>query len=214
MLPLAGCNGALSTLDPAGPAAGSVASLWWIMLAGASVLFVLVMALLGLSYWRPQAITRFSTRQWLLGLGVGMPSVVLTALVFSALAHGETLLPRPEGPQPMRIEVTARQWQWEFAYPDIAGAQGSIDTLHLPAGAPVDLVITSADVIHGFWIPRLGGKIDAIPGHFNTIRLLADRPGTYRGSCAEFCGEGHTGMGFVVEAHAPQDLAQALGAGP
>jgi cytochrome c oxidase subunit 2 len=79
----------------------------------------------------------------------------------------------------------------------------------------VDFAVTSGDVIHSFWIPRLGGKIDAIPGHINTIRLMAERPGQYGGVCAEFCGEGHSAMRFSVEAHGAtgfEDVLQQLSA--
>jgi len=134
---------------------------------------------------------------------------VLMLLLVAALAQGETLLPRAGAANVMRIEVVARQWSWEFSYPEVAGAS-STDVLHLPAGVPVDLAVTGADVIHSFWIPRLGGKIDAIPGHTNVIRLEADRPGTYHGVCAEFCGTGHTLMQFVAEAHEPDAFASAL----
>jgi len=85
-----------------------------------------------------------------------------------------------------------------------------MDVLHIPAGQPVDVLVTSSDVIHSFWSPRLAGKIDAVPGHENVVRLTADRPGTYRGVCAEFCGVGHTDMHFSVVAHPPEEYAQAL----
>jgi cytochrome c oxidase subunit 2 len=213
-LVLSGCAGHLSTLDPAGPAAGSIATLWWIMFWSAAALFVLVMALLWLSYWRPAVINRFRPRHWIIGLGLVMPGVLLTVLVYGALIHGESLLPRAAEPQPVQVEAVARQWSWTFHYPEVAGAAPTTDLLHLPAGEPVDIVVTSEDVIHGFWVPRLGGKMDAIPGHRNVIRLQADEPGRYRGVCAEFCGDGHSGMHFDVEAHLPQDFAAAVGGAP
>jgi cytochrome c oxidase subunit 2 len=211
ILALAGCSGPLSTLDPAGPAAASVATLWWIMLAGAVVLFALVALLLLISYRKPALIAAISPTRWLVGLGLVMPAIVLTALVSAALVHGEQLLPHRGEIAPMRIEAHAERWRWTFRYPDIAGAAATENILHLPAGEPVDIVVTGGDVIHSFWIPRLGGKIDAIPGHTNIIRLSADRPGSYRGVCAEFCGEGHSGMTFFVEAHERAELAAAIG---
>lgn len=138
-----------------------------------------------------------------------MPVPILVGLLVAALLLGERLLPLPMGPQPIRIEAHASQWQWRFSYPDAPGVPDS-EILHLPAGEPVDIVITAADVIHAFWVPRLGGKLDAIPGHTNVIRLQADRPGIYRGICAEYCGEGHETMDFVVEAHEPANYAAAL----
>jgi cytochrome c oxidase subunit 2 len=82
--------------------------------------------------------------------------------------------------------------------------------MHLPAGLPVDIVVTSVDVIHAFWVPRLAGKIDAVPGHVNRLRIQADQPGRYEGLCNEFCGRGHTGMRFVVVVHRAEDFAAAL----
>jgi cytochrome c oxidase subunit 2 len=84
--------------------------------------------------------------------------------------------------------------------------------VHIPAGEPVDFHITSRDVIHSFWIPRLGGKMDAIPGRINILRLQADAPGIYRGVCAEFCGVGHALMPFEVHAHDASEFTRSGGA--
>ena len=100
--------------------------------------------------------------------------------------------------------MTARQWQWEVSYPD-TGVRLR-DELHIPAGAAVDLHLTSEDVIHSFWVPRLGGKLDMFPGRTNVLRLQADEPGLYYGQCAEFCGTGHAHMKFTVRAHAPDEF--------
>ena len=210
---LTGCAAPLSTLDPAGPAAANIATLWWVMFWGAVVLFVLVLSLLALSFIRPRAIAAIKPIHWTIGGGLIMPVPILIALVVAALLLGEQLLPKPGRDAPMRIEAHASRWQWQFSYPDTPGAIKS-ETLHLPAGEPVDIVLTAEDVIHSFWVPRLGGKLDAIPGHTNVIRLEADKPGTYRGICAEYCGEGHETMGFIVEAHAPADYAAAIGGTP
>jgi cytochrome c oxidase subunit 2 len=207
---LAGCATPLSTLDPAGPAATNIATLWWVMFWGATALFLLVMALLALSFLRPAAIAAIRPTHWIIGGGLILPVPILLALLIAALVLGEQLLPRAEGQAPLRIEARASQWQWRFAYPDSPGAPET-DILQRPAGEPVDIVVTAGDVIHSFWVPRLGGKIDAIPGHTNIIRLQADKPGIYRGLCAEYCGEGHDFMHFVVEAHAPSDYAAAIG---
>lgn len=210
---LAGCATPLSTLNPAGPAAANIAILWWVMFWGAAALFLLVMALLAISFLRPALIANLKPIHWIIGGGLIMPVPILIALLLAALLLGERLLPLPGAIQPMRIEAHAQQWQWTFRYPDLPGT-AETEVLHLPAGEPVDIVITAADVIHAFWVPRLGGKMDAIPGHTNIVRLQADKPGMYRGICAEYCGEGHETMGFAVQAHAPADLPQALGATP
>ncbi|UXN71010.1 cytochrome c oxidase subunit II [Devosia neptuniae] len=187
----------MSALDPAGPRAQNLATLWWIMLAGSAVLFVLVMGLLALSYIRPEWLSRLSAAQWIVGGGLVLPLPILILLTGTALVLGEQLLPR--GAAPISVEAHAERWAWRFGYP---GSDLTDDgTLHIPAGEPVDVMVTTADVIHSFWVPRLGGKIDAIPGRRNVIRLEADAPGIYWGICAEYCGPGHDSMMFRVEAH-------------
>lgn len=203
---VSGCAGDLSTLEPAGPAAAAIARLWWIMLAGSTVLFLGVGAVLVVAWRSPAWLGRSPARRLVVWGGLVMPSVVLTALVTTAFALGEVLLMRSDEP-PLRIDVQARMWSWDFRYP---GGGMTENVLHIPTGRDVEFVVTSADVIHGFWVPRLGGKIDAVPGHVNRIRLRADSPGRYGGVCAEFCGEGHPAMRFTVEAHAADDYAGVL----
>lgn len=208
---LAGCSGPLSALDPAGPAAATMATLWWVMLAGSVVLALLVFVLLALVYRRPGTWRNVEPAHWIVGGGLVMPVVVLTALVGYALYAGEQLLAHPN-PDVPRVVANGEMWVWRFSYPDYPQAEET-EELHIPAGQPVDVIVTSSDVIHGFWVPRLGGKIDAIPGHQNVIRLQADRPGTYNGVCAEFCGNGHAAMRFVVIAHDPAEYEAALSGG-
>ena len=111
---------------------------------------------------------------------------------------------------PLAVQANGRMWVWEFSYPSVEGPSLTTNVLHIPAGEIVDVRVTSSDVIHSFWSPRLAGKIDAVPGHENVVRLTAERPGTYRGVCAEFCGVGHTQMHFTVIAHPPEEYEQAL----
>ncbi|WP_246018381.1 cytochrome c oxidase subunit II [Pelagibacterium montanilacus] len=205
---LGACSGPLSALDPAGPAASSIATLWWTMLVGAALLFLLVMGLLLAVYIRPGFGSRLAGTRWMLYGGLVMPTVVLTALVVYALVLGERILAHPD-PRVQRVSAHGVMWDWRFSYPDNPGAAPT-DELHIPAGEPVDVLVTSGDVIHSFWVPRLAGKIDAIPGHENIVRITADRPGTYRGVCAEFCGLGHTDMRFTIIAHEPDDYQQAV----
>lgn len=96
------------------------------------------------------------------------------------------------------LRVVGHQWWWRFEYP-----QANVVTaneVHVPVGKPIKLQLESADVIHSFWVPRLGGKTDTIPGQINYANLLATTPGTYEGACAEFCGTQHARMGFKVVA--------------
>jgi cytochrome c oxidase subunit 2 len=206
---LSACSGDLSAVDPAGPSAQSIATLWWVMLWGAIAIFVPVLALILLAVFRPGFASNIPAKNWIVWGGLVLPTVVLTALVTFALFQGERLLAKPLATMPLKVAVDARQWAWDFSYPD-ADIDGVTNVLHIPAGQPVDILVTSSDVIHSFWVPRLGGKIDAIPGHTNTIRLQADRPGTYHGVCAEFCGTGHSEMPFTVIAHALENYDAAL----
>lgn len=208
---LAGCSGPLSTLDPAGPSAGAIAELWWVMLIGGCLLFVGVMGLLLWTFLKPGAAAATSPNLWLIGGGLVLPAIVLTPLLIYVLFTGERLLAHPGAGDVLRIDARARQWEWSFTYPDADnGARASRNVLHIPAGRPVDVRVTSADVIHSFWVPRLGGKIDAVPGHINVIRLSASQPGTYHGVSAEFSGTGYTNMQFTVEAHPGVSYADQL----
>lgn len=205
---LAGCDEPLSALDPAGPAAASIATMWWVMLAGATVLFLLVMTLFALVIRRPGWGSSVSPTRWIVLGGLALPAVVLLPLIAYALIAGERLLPLP-GHSPLRIEASAQQWTWSFRYPENGGVV-TRNELHLPAGQPVDIDVSSQDVIHAFWIPRLAGKIDALPGHVNRLRIRAERPGRYDGLCNEFCGLGHSKMRFTVIVHRQEDYSAAL----
>ncbi|MGI8794586.1 MAG: cytochrome c oxidase subunit II, partial [Acidimicrobiales bacterium] len=95
--------------------------------------------------------------------------------------------------------VIGHQWWWEFNYPDLGIT--TANEMHIPAGTRVQLTMTSADVIHSFWPPKLAGKLDVVPGRDNFMQLEADNPGRYLGQCAEYCGLSHANMKLVVVAH-------------
>lgn len=202
-LALGACTGDLSALDPAGPYAGSIADLWWIMLIGGILIFAIVILLFMLVLFRPGFGRALTAERWMTLGGLILPLPVLLVLIVYGLAKGEYLLGAwQHEPVIARVEAHASMWNWEFRYPENA-LSGSSAVLHIPAGGVVEVSVTSADVIHSFWIPRLAGKIDAIPGHTTRLRIKADVPGRYGGICAEYCGTGHAAMRFVVEAHAP-----------
>ena len=191
-------------LHPAGPSAQTIAEVWWIMLVCGSAIFALVMMLLVASLHRPADPSGTDdsargTQVWMWGLGLGFPLVTLAALTGYGLVIGERLLPR-ETPDLVTVGAEARQWAWTFRYADAPGLVTD-GMLHIPAGRPVNVEITSIDVIHSFWVPRLAGKLDAIPGHVNVLRIEAARPGTYAGQSAEFSGRGYREHVFSVEAH-------------
>ncbi|MEZ4408652.1 MAG: cytochrome c oxidase subunit II [Polyangiales bacterium] len=197
-LTLGACRGPQSALDPAGESASRVASLFWVMLVGAAVVWAAVVAL---TVWaaRSRADEGPRTRSaWLIiGGGAAVPTVVLTAL----LAVGLSMLPAMVAPAPpgsLRVAVTGEQWWWRVRYPRDDGAVTLANELHLPLGEPVDLTLDSADVIHSFWIPPLGGKLDMLPGRPNRLALRATRAGVFRGVCAEYCGDSHALMAFDV----------------
>ncbi len=189
----------MSTIDPAGPFAARVAHLWWWMLGGSILLAALVFALLLVGLFRRGVADREKPGNksvWIGWLGLAMPVTVLMVLLGFALWVGERNL--PAGPGAETIEVTAYNYGWEFCYED---GTCSEDVLRIPAGRPIDLDIRAIDVIHSLWIPRLAGKMDAIPGQVNRLRIEADAAGTYEAVCAEYCGVGHASHRFVVEAY-------------
>ncbi|WP_299360810.1 cytochrome B [uncultured Paracoccus sp.] len=203
-LALAGCEERLSAVHPAGPAADLIATLWWTMLAGAAAIFLLVVVLLVLAFRRGEGPSdagadRQREMVWVKGFGLGFTMTVLAALTAWGLWIGERLLPRP-GPDVVAVEAEGRQWSWRFSYPDAPG-RTTENTLHIPAQRPIDVRITSTDVIHSFWVPRLAGKLDAIPGHVNVLRVEAWEPGEYAGVSGEFSGTGYRTHGFTVIAH-------------
>lgn len=195
-------------LDPAGPFAGPLNTLSWVLFAmgGAVTLIVLialVVAVFGPRRWR----TRLGGSRLVWIGGFAFPVVVLTALLIYGLGLTSHLTQEPE-PGEMRVRVTGEMWWWRVAYLDDQGREAFQDAneLHIPTGRPVVIELDSADVIHSFWVPRLSGKVDMIPGRRNLIRLQADAPGAYGGQCAEYCGGPHALMGFVVVAHAPAEF--------
>jgi cytochrome c oxidase subunit 2 len=108
----------------------------------------------------------------------------------------------------LTIELAGHQWWWEMRYPD--GQVTTANELHIPAGQPVHLILTSADVIHSFWAPELHGKIDLTPGRTSSFWIEARQPGVYRGLCAEYCGDQHAKMAFLVIAEPPDQFAAWL----
>ncbi len=104
----------------------------------------------------------------------------------------------------LQIQVVGHQWWWEFRYPEYGIT--TANDLHLPQGRPVELQLTSADVIHSFWLPRLGGKRDMMLGRTNRLVFTPDSVGEFLGQCAEFCGTSHANMRFRAFVHAPADF--------
>jgi cytochrome c oxidase subunit II len=206
---LGACNAPLSTLDPAGPHAEEIHFLWIVMLWGATVIALFLFGLTAyaaLARNRPEAPTGIM----LWGGGIVIPMVTLSILLVLGVRAGGALVARQDV-NTFQVNITGHQWWWEVSYPGSDGREVySANEVHIPAGRPVQFNIRSADVIHSFWIPRLGGKVDAMPGITNTLSVEASAPGAYRGLCAEFCGAQHARMYFDVFAHDPSSLTDRL----
>ncbi len=193
-----------SALHAAGPAAHSLRDVTLVLTIGAAVLLVAVMVLLAFAVRRQGAIR---PRLWVLGGGVAFPVVVLAAL-FAYSEHERPAWRPVPPPDALIIAVTGRMWWWEVRYEDRAGGHSFItaNEVRMPAGRPVFFALTSGDVIHSFWVPALGGKMDMVPGRLQHLLLQADEPGRWRGQCTEYCGTQHARMALDVVVLPPAEF--------
>lgn len=205
----------LSYLSSAGPAAAPLTQLAW-GLGGISVAVTVIVAIaLAWGIWRRRpaptagadgleaAGSAGSGLAWIyVGLGLSVP-VLAGCTVWTLFVLGQVI--HPASPARLTLQVTAHQWWWEVRYLDpVAGRVfTTANEIHIPTGEPVRVILSSPDVIHSFWVPKLAGKMDVIPGVTNVTWIQAARPGQYRGQCAEFCGLQHARMAFLVVAEAP-----------
>lgn len=199
---------AQSLLAAAGPQAARIEWLWWVYVAVVVAVYVAVTIALCSALWRGrrpeagQADPRLDAR---LGRGVAAAVAATVAVLIGLLAATlpiDRQLARAERDQAITVEITAQQWWWRIEYDDPTPSLRvtTANELVIPAGEPVRLRLLAQDVIHSFWVPRLHGKADMIPGQQNAITIQADAPGVYRGQCAEFCGLQHARMALLVEA--------------
>jgi cytochrome c oxidase subunit 2 len=214
---LAGCAGTPTALSPASSNATLIYNLILIVFGIAAVVFVVVEGMLIYS------VVRFSRRpageqpsqvegnRWLEIAWTLAPAIVLAIVfVISArtlwlLSYRPTLTPGTSSdPQALHVHVVGHQWWWEFDYTNLKIV--TANELHVPVGTVVDLDMESVDVVHSFWVPQLGGKMDVIPGHVNQTWFQVMQPGTFHGQCAEFCGVEHADMRFDVVAESPDQF--------
>jgi cytochrome c oxidase subunit 2 len=201
-------------LDPAGPYARDITILAWALLAmGVVVTFVVALAVGVAVFGDARAKSKYGGEKLIWIGGVAAPVIVLSSLLVWGLALTAHQTQPPTGDE-QRIRISGEMWWWRVTYLDEEGNEKFHDAneIHVAVGQPTILELTSADVIHSFWAPQLGGKLDMIPGRVNLLRFIADEPGTYGGQCAEYCGGPHALMGFMVVAHEPDELREVLAA--
>nr|WP_240975410.1 cytochrome c oxidase subunit II [Paraburkholderia aromaticivorans] len=147
-------------------------------------------------------------------IGVGVSTLALLVSLFYTLVTLQAVA-QPSLSPGLSITVTAYDWWWKIDYGDDSDPAGHFVTaneIHIPVGVPVRIGLRSADVIHAFWVPRLAGKTQAIPGQVNTQWIQADAPGVYHGQCTQFCGAQHAHMAFDVVAQPQADFDAWRGA--
>ncbi|PZG24088.1 cytochrome c oxidase subunit II [Micromonospora craterilacus] len=205
---LTGCaGGAPSALDPAGAGAARVANLWWLLFWISVAVFAEVMALLtwALVFRRKRRVRvrHGQPLRFVVVAGAGIPLVILVAVYAVGLRDLAALGDGP-GPDAPTIEVTGHKWWWEVRVQGVDGA--TANELHIPVGEKVRVRLRTADVLHSFWVPQLMPKTDLIAGETRETWLHAERAGSYRGQCAEYCGTQHAHMAFLVVAEPRPDF--------
>ncbi|MBU1209978.1 MAG: cytochrome c oxidase subunit II [Alphaproteobacteria bacterium] len=209
---LSGCGGDQSVLSPFSDNARTVNVLSNVLFIGGFLILAVVIVLAGLAAFGGAHLRRRLAGENAVVIGgLVFPLVTLTPL----LLYGYALLgagPNPlDGQRPLKVTVIGEQWWWRVIYTDSKGDSfESANELRIPVGRPVKLSLTTADVIHSFWVPNLAGKVDMIPGRTNTLTLSADTPGVFRGQCAEYCGGAHALMAFKVVALPAKEFATWL----
>lgn len=211
-----------SLLDAHGPGAAIINSEWWILFTVGTAIVVLVTVLMLWAVIRQQRpsgrlpmhedvrdvtpeVHAVGNTRWIWLGGIAMPLVVLLG-VFALNVSNIRALAAPPSPETVAVRIVGHRWWWEIEYPDLGIT--TANQLYVPVGQVVKIELTSADVIHSFWVPQLQFKRDLIPGQTNTMWLQADEAGMYRSLCAEYCGLQHAQMHFMVVALEPADYEQ------
>lgn len=204
----AGC-GQQSILNTHSPQAHNIMLLWWWMLGAAVIVFAGAVLMLVVAYFKrgTKGLPFVGEREGIaesmvLVFGIGVPAVCLVVLFgFSDVYMvGQTGPPEPRSTA-MTVDVIGHQWWWEVRYPGTNAV--TANEIHIPARTRVNIVATTQDVIHSFWVPSLNRKVDTIPGRRNRILLYASSPGVYRGQCSQYCGFEHADMSMYVIAQKP-----------
>lgn len=204
---LGGCSGSQSALNPFGPEAHELAGLFWLFTGILTAVWVLTMAALLWALVARRSENQRNQSSMVRSVGAAVAATVVVLIVLTGLSYAtQSRLYRSQSGETLRVHVTGHQWWWEVRYddPQPKNVFSTANEIHIPAGQPVEVTLTTADVIHSFWVPGLFGKMDLINGIENRISFSATKPGTLRGQCAEFCGLQHAHMSFIVVVEAPE----------
>ena len=212
---LAGCSENPSVLlDPAGPHAEAIGRLFWVFFAVAALVWFLVLGAMGFAMWRgsrrgakPVMPREERSLTLLVGASTSLTALIIAGLVLAAFMTDKRLTGL-DGRPAIEATLTGHQWWWEIRYEDPTPSNifTTANELHVPVGQTVKLTLNSSDVIHSVWIPNLAGKRDIVPGRSDSFYFRADKPGTWRGRCGEFCGLQHSFMELLVVAHTPDEF--------
>jgi len=209
LLPLAvaGCSSPMSTLNPVADLGWRIGDLFTNFIGWTFFIFLVVEGLLVWVIWSFRDRPGREEPKPVHGhfaLEIGWTLIPVMIVIIIAVPTIATIFRTQAAPAPnaLVIEVTGRQWWWEVRYPDSGVV--TANEIVVPVGRPVTLELKSADVIHSFWVPRVGGKRDLIGGKVNRLSFTVDTPGTYPGQCAEFCGLSHANMRLLLIAESPE----------
>ncbi len=209
----------LSYLESFGSRAGAINALMWFLIAISLLVIALTVVLLLGGMFRgrmrsadslpglvPLVHDRGGATWIIVGVALTIPAL-LASSVWTVVTLANVSSP-PRGESTLRLQVVGHQWWWEVRYlsDEPFRRLRTANEIHVPTGKPIEVELISSDVIHSFWIPALNGKTDVIPGQRNTTWFEADRPGIYRGQCAEYCGRQHAHMGMEVIAQSPDEF--------
>jgi len=212
------CAGPQSALAPAGRDAHAIAVLLAWMAGGSLLIWLGVMGAAVYATRAERTRERATAKRFIVLGGVVLPTGTLTVLLIFGLSMMPDLLAAGPAGAP-RVAVSAERYWWRLTYDTPHGPVETANELRLPVGQRTTLRLTSPDVVHSFWVPSLAGKVDTIPGRETHLAIEPTRLGTFRGTCAEYCGGAHAQMAFTVvvqrpEEHAAWIAAQARAAEP
>ncbi|HVW70450.1 MAG TPA: cytochrome c oxidase subunit II [Steroidobacteraceae bacterium] len=207
----------LGYLDAAGQRADTILPLTWFTLIVSLLVCTIIAILLWIGVRRAQSAASVSIvdvpvsaggkgLHWItVGLLISAVPIFIT-LVWTMVALA--VVSGPPAHPGVTLDVTAHQWWWEVRYDSKQPSEifSTANEIHIPVGVAVLVRLHGGDVIHSFWVPKLSGKTDAIPGQTNLSWLQAQRPGRYSGQCTEYCGAQHANMGLEVVAQSPADF--------